>query len=79
MFKKDSIEYKICELSTKINLMDKTRVNDRKEYLQALHTEHLNHLKTHFNLKQTDQGINNQGSELPNPDNGHESCEVIEL
>tara|TARA_A100001015_G_scaffold202458_1_gene226130 strand:- start:682 stop:909 length:228 start_codon:yes stop_codon:yes gene_type:complete len=75
MFKKESIEYKICELSTKVERIENERLHSRKVYLQALHIEDLNHLKTHFNLNKK---IPDQ-FKLPNPPNDHEACEFIEL
>ncbi len=77
MFKKESIEYKICELSTKVERIEHERLRSRKVYLQALHIEDLNHLKTHFNLKHSDQGA--PLLNLPNSANDHEACEFIEL
>ena len=59
---KNSLEYKICELSTKIKLMDEERINFRKEYLQSIHPEDLSHLRNHFQTHvTTTEVLKNQG------------------
>lgn len=50
---KNSLEYKICELSTKIKQIDKERINFRKQYLQSIHPEDLRHLRNHFQTHAT--------------------------
>jgi len=69
---KTSLDYKLCELSTKIKLMDKERINFRKEYLETIHPEDLNHLLNHIQEVQ----LPDNHAKLSSEDN---DCGLIEL
>lgn len=81
---KNSLEYKICELSTKIKLMNEERINFRKEYLQSIHTEDLSHLRNHFQTHVKNQGFggrpNNAKLKSSSDDDAADAeCGFIEL